>query len=183
MGYRTAIIYETSGVFSYMVNPIVWGQTSPLCKVHDLMGSMAALCKTSYIVCWLSKWTSSFWPRKSQCKERWLYLTSENEVLFVIHITAQYDWTCTNVRNKAWNKHSVRNPNTDPYSQSSIGMRLELRTGEDVSVEKGGGGGTALLAAADWWRHWPWEPGWHTMSGNTRSCVLEGGGEGWGEVS
>ena len=40
-------------------------------------------------------------------------------------------------------------PNTDPYSQSSIRMRLELRTGEDVSVEKGGGGGTALLAAAD----------------------------------
>jgi len=62
-------------------------------------------------------------------------------------------------------------------------MRLELRTGEDVSVEKGGGGGTALLAAADWWRHWPWEPGWHTVCGNTRSCVLEGGGEGWGEVS
>jgi len=37
-------------------------------------------------------------------------------------------------------------PNTD---QSSIRMRLELRTGEDVSVEKGEGGGTALLAAAD----------------------------------
>lgn len=91
------------------VNPIVGGQTSPSCKVYNLMGSMAALCKTSHKVCWLSKWTSSFWPRKTQCEERWLYLTSENEVLFVIHITAQYDWTRTNVRNKAWNKHSMRN--------------------------------------------------------------------------